>query len=102
MPALSSSWERSVTGERHTYIPGIAITLEVISTVLFVLRLLVRFTQKGGAKPGLDDVFLIAGWVRKPPSINLSFMLTVLKGLGTALTAFIILGKCQSESFALN
>jgi hypothetical protein len=62
--ATLSFWERSVTSERHTYIPGIAITLEVISTLLFVLRLLARFTQKG-LKPGLDDAFLIAGWVSK-------------------------------------
>jgi hypothetical protein len=60
--ATVSFWERSATGERHNYIPGIAITLEVISTLLFALRLLARFTQKG-LKAGLDDAFLVAGWV---------------------------------------
>jgi hypothetical protein len=63
MDASSAFWTRSVANERHGYIPALAIFLEVISTAFFVLRLLARFTRKG-LKPGLDDVFLIAGWVQ--------------------------------------
>lgn len=63
MVNLEGTWQASVIGERHYYIPGVAITLEVISTVFFVLRLFARLAWKNGGKPGIDDGFLVAGWV---------------------------------------
>jgi hypothetical protein len=76
MAQPENGWEATVVGERHFYIPGIAITLEVLSTIFFAFRLWSRFSQSGG-KAGVDDGFLIAGWV-----------------FGTALTISIII--CES------
>jgi hypothetical protein len=74
MAQSDNGWRATVAGERHFYIPGIAITLEVISTILFAFRLFSRFSQTGG-KAGVDDGFLIAGWA-----------------FGTALTISVIIG----------
>lgn len=79
MASTENGWEATVVGERHFYIPGIAITLEVISTIFFALKLFSRFLQTGG-KAGVDDGFLMAGWA-----------------FGTALTVSIIIGMLSCD-----
>lgn len=79
MASLEGTWQAKVVGERHHYIPGVAVTLEVISTLLFALRVFARCSWKSG-KPAIDDLFLVVGWA-----------------VGTILTVFVIIGKLSAS-----
>jgi hypothetical protein len=47
---------------RREWMPPYAITVEVITTFLLIIRLVSRFNKLGG-RPGLDDVFVTIGWL---------------------------------------
>jgi hypothetical protein len=50
--------------------PAFAIPLTVLTTVLLGVRLLSRFSRRGGVL-GLDDIFIIIGWVLATAAVSL-------------------------------
>jgi hypothetical protein len=49
--------------DRRTWMPGYMITVLSISTILLGIRLISRIRGFGGGRPGIDDVFIIFGWL---------------------------------------
>lgn len=49
-------------GERRKWMPAYALTLIVISTILVILRLILRLRRHGGGF-GLDDALLVPSWM---------------------------------------
>ena len=48
---------------RRTWMPEFLITILTISTILLGVRLTSRIRGFGGGSPGIDDVFIIFGWL---------------------------------------
>jgi hypothetical protein len=46
---------------RRQWMPPYAITIEVITTALLIIRLCSRWNKLGG-RAGIDDVFVTTGW----------------------------------------
>jgi hypothetical protein len=64
-PNLSGSsppFPPNLPHDRRTWMPAYAIPLQVLTTILLGIRMLSRFSRSSG-RLGLDDGFLIIGWV---------------------------------------
>jgi hypothetical protein len=48
--------------EKRPWIPAYCIAFQTTATILVGLRLITRFRRTGGDF-GLDDAFIVAGWV---------------------------------------
>ena len=46
---------------KREWMPPYAITIEIITTALLIIRLVSRYNKLGG-RAGIDDVFVTIGW----------------------------------------
>jgi len=52
--------------EKREWITPYCIVFQIVSTIFVGLRLTTRF-KKGGGVFGLDDIFVLVGWVSRLP-----------------------------------
>ena len=64
--------------ERRRWLPAYSLVFQVVSTSFLTLRLASRFQKRGGGL-GLDDLFVVLGWVSIIPT-------AFLQDLGRRLT----------------
>ena len=64
---FTSSTSTGDPHERRGWLPAYSLVFQVISTSFLALRLASRFQKRGG-RLGLDDLFVVLGWVSTVPA----------------------------------